>query len=73
MRDPSNSTHLSRRCRYDAFNILEDEEVRRELKRYSEWPTYPQLYIGGELVGGLDIVKDMVESGELKEMLEEAK
>lgn len=47
--------------------------MRRELKRYSEWPTYPQLYIGGELVGGLDIVKEMVESGELKEMLEEAK
>ena len=55
---------------FDAFNILEDEMVRQELKRYSEWPTFPQLYVDGELVGGLDIVKEMVESGEMKEMME---
>ena len=54
---------------YDAFNILEDEVVRQELKRYSDWPTYPQLYVDGELVGGLDIVKEMQEDGELQEML----
>ena len=55
---------------YDTFNILEDEEVRQGLKKYSDWPTYPQLYINGELVGGLDIVKELVESGEIESMLE---
>jgi len=54
---------------FDAFNILEDEEVRQGLKAYSDWPTYPQLYVNGELLGGLDIVKEMVESGELAEEL----
>ncbi|KAL7516093.1 hypothetical protein ACHAWX_001152 [Stephanocyclus meneghinianus] len=44
---------------YDSFNILEDEEVRQGLKEYSDWPTYPQLYVEGDLVGGLDIVKEM--------------
>uniref|UniRef100_A0A8D1DH29 Glutaredoxin 3 n=1 Tax=Sus scrofa TaxID=9823 RepID=A0A8D1DH29_PIG len=55
---------------YETFDILEDEEVRQGLKTYSNWPTYPQLYVKGELVGGLDIVKVRVEfpchSGELK-------
>lgn len=54
---------------YDAFNILEDEEVRQGLKEYSDWPTYPQLYVEGDLVGGLDIVKEMQESGDLKDLL----
>lgn len=54
---------------YDAFNILEDEEVRQGLKVYSDWPTYPQLYVDGDLVGGLDIVEEMVESGDLEELL----
>ena len=54
---------------YDAFNILEDEEVRRGLKVYSDWPTYPQLYVEGDLVGGLDIVKELQESEELEDML----
>ena len=54
---------------YDAFNILEDEEVRQGLKEYSNWPTYPQLYVKGELVGGLDICEELAESGELKDML----
>lgn len=53
-------------------NILEDQEVREELKNYSSWPTYPQLYINGELVGGCDIVVQLYESGELKPMLEQA-
>ncbi|KAJ2420933.1 glutaredoxin, partial [Coemansia sp. RSA 2524] len=44
-------------------------EVRQGLKEYSDWPTYPQLYINGELAGGLDIVKEMIESGELMEMI----
>lgn len=54
---------------YDAFNILEDEEVRQGLKEFSDWPTYPQLYVEGDLVGGLDIVKEMQESGDLKDLL----
>merc|ERR1712151_775101 len=51
------------------FDIFEDEEVRQGLKKYSDWPTYPQLYINGELVGGLDIVREMAESGDLMDML----
>lgn len=54
---------------YDAFNILEDEEVRQGLKEFSDWPTYPQLYVNGVLVGGLDIVKELKESNELEDML----
>jgi len=44
--------------KYGFFNILDDDDVRQNLKEYAEWPTYPQLWIDGELVGGLDIVKD---------------
>jgi Grx4 family monothiol glutaredoxin len=55
---------------FDAFDILSDEEVRQGLKTYSDWPTFPQLYVDGELVGGLDIVKELIESDELKEMIE---
>lgn len=54
---------------YDAFNILEDEEVRQGLKVYSDWPTFPQLYVGGDLIGGLDIVKEMVDSGDMGDLL----
>ena len=52
-------------------NIYEDEEIRQGLKAYSNWPTFPQLYVKGELVGGSDIVIEMYNSGELKELLEE--
>ena len=55
---------------YDSFNILEDEEVRQGLKTYSDWPTYPQLYVDGDLVGGLDIVKEMKESDDLSDLLQ---
>ncbi|XP_032464034.1 glutaredoxin-3 isoform X4 [Phocoena sinus] len=54
---------------YETFDILEDEEVRQGLKTYSNWPTYPQLYVKGELVGGLDIVKELKENGELLPIL----
>ena len=57
---------------YTTFDILSDEEVRQGLKTYSNWPTYPQLYAGGELVGGCDIVLEMAGAGELKGALEEA-
>jgi len=51
------------------FNIFEDPEVREGLKAYSNWPTYPQLYVNGELIGGCDIVVEMYHSGELQELL----
>lgn len=56
---------------YDSFDILQDEEVREGLKKFSDWPTYPQLYVNGELVGGLDIVTELKEDngGSLKEAL----
>uniref|UniRef100_A0A3B3DW59 Glutaredoxin 3 n=2 Tax=Oryzias melastigma TaxID=30732 RepID=A0A3B3DW59_ORYME len=54
---------------FDTFDILQDEEVRQGLKTYSNWPTYPQLYVKGELIGGLDIVKELKESGELESVL----
>ncbi len=50
-------------------NIFEDPELREALKEYSNWPTYPQLYINGELVGGCDIVIDLYKKGELVTML----
>ena len=53
-------------------NIFEDEEIRQGLKAYSNWPTFPQLYVKGELIGGSDIVVEMYHSGELKTLLEEA-
>ncbi|KAH3707732.1 glutaredoxin-3-like [Dreissena polymorpha] len=56
---------------YDTFDILSDEEVRQGLKTFSNWPTYPQLYVKGELVGGLDIIKELQESGELLTILKD--
>jgi len=50
-------------------NILEDEEVRQTIKEYSNWPTIPQLYIGGEFIGGADILTEMYESGELQKII----
>ncbi|XP_076054237.1 glutaredoxin 3 isoform X2 [Oratosquilla oratoria] len=54
---------------YSTFDILSDEEVRQGLKTYSNWPTYPQLYIDGELIGGLDILKEMDAAEELESIL----
>jgi len=54
------------------INIFEDQEVREALKEYSNWPTYPQLYIKGELVGGCDIIMDLHSKGELQEMFAKA-
>ena len=53
-------------------NIFEDPEIREGLKTYSNWPTFPQLYFKGELVGGCDIIIEMYHSGELKSLLDEA-
>jgi len=51
------------------FDILSDDEVRQGLKKYSNWPTYPQIYVNGELVGGLDILKELIDSGDLRDTL----
>ena len=55
---------------YTTFDILTDEEVRQGLKTYSNWPTYPQLYVNAELQGGLDVIKEHVENDELDELLD---
>ncbi len=57
---------------FETFNILADAEIRQGLKEYSNWPTYPQLYVDGKFVGGCDIVKELHESGELSRELAEA-
>ncbi len=54
-------------------NILDNPDIRKTLPQYANWPTFPQLYIQGELVGGCDIVTEMHEKGELKPKLEAAK
>ena len=58
--------------RFAFVNILDNQELREALKVYSSWPTYPQLYINGELVGGCDIVLEMSESSELAKMVKDA-
>lgn len=58
--------------RFAFVNILDNQELRESLKTYSNWPTYPQLYVGGELVGGCDIVLELSESGELTDMVKAA-
>jgi monothiol glutaredoxin len=54
---------------YETVNILEDPQVREGMKEFSSWPTFPQLYVKGEFVGGCDIVKEMYASGELQKLL----
>jgi monothiol glutaredoxin len=55
-------------ARYFAVNVLEDPELRASLPRFSNWPTFPQLFIQGELIGGCDIVEDLHAAGELRKM-----
>ncbi|OFW79930.1 MAG: monothiol glutaredoxin, Grx4 family [Alphaproteobacteria bacterium RIFCSPLOWO2_01_FULL_40_26] len=55
------------------INVLATPEIRQGIKDFSDWPTIPQLYIKGEFVGGCDIVKEMSQSGELQQFLEEKK
>ena len=57
---------------FATVNVLEDEAVRQGIKEYSQWPTIPQLYIGGEFVGGSDIMMEMYQSGELQQALDKA-
>lgn len=54
---------------FKSFDILSDEEVRQGLKEYSQWPTYPQLYVKGELLGGCDVILEMQQEGEASAQL----
>lgn len=54
---------------FESVDVLEDEEIRQGIKEYGNWPTIPQLYVKKELVGGSDIMMEMYQSGELKDLL----
>ena len=56
---------------FQSANVLEDMELREGVKQFSQWPTVPQLYVGGEFVGGCDIIMEMFQSGELETLLED--
>lgn len=60
---------VTRSIPYEAFDILVDEELRVGLKAYSDWPTYPHVYVNGDIIGGFDTIKDLYESGELIDTL----
>ena len=55
---------------YETVDVLQDAEIRGGIKEFSDWPTVPQLYVKGEFVGGSDIMMEMFESGELKQLVE---
>jgi monothiol glutaredoxin len=59
--------HLGQK--FSTFDILKDMDIRQGLKEYSNWPTFPQLYVNGQLIGGNDIVTEMFEDGELQTLL----
>jgi monothiol glutaredoxin len=56
--------------KFKGVDVLTDPEIRQGIKEYSSWPTIPQLYVKGEFVGGCDIIREMAETGELKQLLE---
>jgi monothiol glutaredoxin len=57
--------------KFKSYDVLSDDELRRGIKEFSNWPTIPQLYVKGELVGGCDIVREMYQSGELGQLLKQ--
>ena len=59
-------------ARMHTVNVLEEPEIRANLPRYSNWPTFPQLFVNGELIGGCDITLELAESGELSRIIAEA-
>jgi monothiol glutaredoxin len=61
-------THMG--VKFKGVDVLSDPSIRQGIKDFSSWPTIPQLYVKGEFVGGCDIVREMFESGELKELLQ---
>jgi monothiol glutaredoxin len=54
---------------FETVDVLQDQEIRQGIKAYSDWPTIPQLYVHGEFVGGSDIMMEMFENGELKQLV----
>ena len=54
---------------YKTFDVLSDGEIREAVKQYSQWPTFPQLYVKGQLIGGNDVISELFENGELKDAL----
>lgn len=62
----------SLRTSFESVNVLEDNLIRSGIKEFSNWPTIPQLYVGGEFVGGSDIMMEMYKSGELAQLIEHA-
>ncbi|MEO0590196.1 MAG: Grx4 family monothiol glutaredoxin [Pseudomonadota bacterium] len=56
---------------YESVDVLQDMEIRQGIKTFSDWPTIPQLYVKGEFVGGSDIMMEMFEAGELKQLMDE--
>jgi len=66
------ATEILKRCgvaEFASFNVLQDDDLREGIKAFSNWPTIPQLYVDGEFVGGCDIMREMYESGELRQLL----
>ena len=57
--------------KFKGIDVLTDPEIRQGIKEFSSWPTIPQLYVKGEFIGGCDIIREMFETGELKELFEE--
>jgi len=57
---------------FETLDVLADQELREAIKRYSNWPTIPQVYIDGKFIGGCDIVRELYESGELQELVKNA-
>jgi len=62
-------SHLG--VKFKGIDVLADPSVRQGIKEFSSWPTIPQLYVQGEFVGGCDIIREMFETGELQQVLEE--
>lgn len=56
---------------YESVDVLQDMEIRQGIKSYSDWPTIPQLYVKGEFIGGSDIMMEMFEAGELKQLMDD--
>jgi len=59
-------------AKFSSYDVLSDSELRQGLKEYSHWPTFPQLYINGELVGGCDIMTELYQKGELQKLVAKA-
>jgi monothiol glutaredoxin len=59
-------------CSYETYNVLENEDIREGIKKYSNWPTIPQLYVKQEFIGGSDIILELYKQGHLQEIIEKA-